>query len=831
MLRYSKLFAALMLLIIPVILSAQPGPRGGGAMPAIGRVYGKLLDGKTKEAVGFATVQAWMLKPGGKDTLLTGALTEANGDFNLENLPLGGIKFIFNFMGYEEVSKEVKLTPANMTVDLGNITMGVSAIVLNEVTVAAEKSTLQLKADRKVFNVDKNLSSIGGTAEDVLRNVPSVSVDGEGNAALRNQNAMILIDGRPTNLTLNQIPSAEIEQVEVITNPGARFDANTTGGILNIVMKKNRKPGYNGMITTGWGTNNRWNAMGNLNVKQGKLNVSLSYNLNRNNNITKSYNYRTDFTNGQPSFYFDQESDNEFSNLFQFAKVGIDYNITNRNTISFGINGASGDFNPFEQQVFTTYDGNKVQLEQGRRTNDASGGFKNLTLQGTWRHNFPEKGKELILDGQFTPGRTTNKSTFTTYNVKPDGTVLPNPDLQLNDGGNTNKQFQLQLDYIDPVGENGKMEMGLKTQRRITDNFLNVNLYDYSENIYQLDSGLTTNFYIDEWINAAYFNYTGSWGKWGYVAGVRFEQSIFNGEQRTQNVDISYEYPGKGGDVLKAFFPSLYLTRKINEKQELQTNFSRKINRPNFFQIMPFFMFADKYSYRIGNPGLRPEFVNLAELNYSIQFGNHNLLSSAYLRQTEDPITNVITNNPNDPSVLITTFINGDNQVNYGLENTLKLGFGKWLEWTHNLDAFYTTVSAGTFTNSGYSFNYKTNFTFRLPKAFTMQGAISYDAPRPMPQGQRLENFFSEISVKKDINESMSVTASLVDIFNTRRWASELITPLYIQESSRRRDNRHFRVTFNWRFGKQDASLFRNRRPQQRGNQQQGGDDGGGFGY
>jgi hypothetical protein len=311
-----------------MVLSAQPGPRGGGAMPAIGRVYGKLLDGKTKEAVGFATVQEWMLKPGGKDTLLTGALTEANGDFNLENLPLGNLKFVFNFMGYEEVSKEVKLTPANMTLDLGNIAMGVSAIVLNEVTVAAEKSTLQLKADRKVFNVDKNLSSIGGTAEDVLRNVPSVSVDGEGNAALRNQNAMILIDGRPTNLTLNQIPSAEIEQVEVITNPGARFDANTTGGILNIVMKKNRKPGYNGMITAGWGTNNRWNAMGNLNVKQGKLNVSLSYNLNRNNNITKSYNYRTDFTNGQPSFYFNQESDNEFANLFQFAKIGIDSHLS-----------------------------------------------------------------------------------------------------------------------------------------------------------------------------------------------------------------------------------------------------------------------------------------------------------------------------------------------------------------------------------------------------------------------------------------------------------------------------------------------------------------------
>lgn len=822
----TKMRFALLLLTLALFgtLQAQApaGRPNGQKMPAIGRIYGKLIDAGTKDPIGFATVAVYSLK----DSLLSGGLTRENGDFNLTGLPAGPLKVTLSFMGYETLEKRVTITPQNNEQDLGNLTLGVSAQMLKEVTVTAEQSTIQLRADRKVFNVEKNLASAGGTAEDILKSVPSVNVDADGNAALRNQSAQILIDGRPTLLSLNQIPAGDIEQVEVITNPGAKFDANTTGGILNLVLKKNRKPGYNGMISAGVGTAGRYNAMANVSAKQGPWNVSLNYNVNTNKNLTYGHLYRTDLVDGQPVRYFNQENSTEFGNLFQFGRLNIDYTLNNRNTLTLAGNLMAGNFRPNEIQQFTELDGQQNRLASGTRTSNTDGQWRNYTAQGTWKRIFPEKGKELVLDGQYTIGRSNNTNIFETRNFLPDGTELPNPELQNNIGGNSSDQTQVQLDFTDPNGENAKLELGAKFFRKKTHTWLDVTHFDYNDFAYTPDSILTTNYDITEMINAAYANYTGAFGNWGYVAGLRFEQSWFSGRQIASEQAFSYNYPGSGSTVWKAFFPSLYLTRKLDEKQEFQVNVSRKINRPNWFQIMPFFMFADKYNYRIGNPALRPEFVNLAEVNYNLLFGQNNLLASVYVRHTEDPITSITYRSPDDQNVLVSTFENGSNSISFGMDNTLKLNLSKSIEWTNNLNVFQTKITAQDFENSGWAYNLKSTLSLRLPAAFSVQAMANYESPRILPQGKTAPMFFSDLSVKKDFGKNFSLTLALVDVFDTRRMGQNLETATYLQDFSRRRESRFVRLTALWRFGKQDMSLFKNKKPQRGGGQEEGG-----FGY
>lgn len=825
----------LFLLLIPALalsgsLHAQipAGPPNGMRAAAIGRVYGKLLDAATKEPVGYATVAAYRTLPGGKDTLISGGLTRENGDFNLTGLPGGPLKITLSFMGYEPLEKKVMITPQNNEQDLGNLTLAVSAQMLKEVTVTAEQSTIQLRADRKVFNVEKNLASAGGTAEDVLKSVPSVNVDADGNASLRNQGAQILIDGRPTLLSLNQIPAGDIEQVEVITNPGAKYDANTTGGILNIVLKKNRKPGYNGMVSGGIGTTGRYNGMVNLSAKQDPWNISFNYNVNATtNNTVNGYLYRTDLTDNQPSRYFNQDNRTDFKHLFQMGRLSVDYTLDNRNTLSVAGSLMGGNHRPDELQQFTELDGQQNRVSSGIRHNETDGQWRNYTAQGTWRRTFPEKGKELVLDGQYTIGRSKNLSQFDTRYFLSDGSEQPNPELQNNDGGGRNNQTILQLDYTDPLGENAKLELGARSFRKTTLNWLDVTHFDYNDYAFIADSFLTTDYDITEMINAAYANFTGASGPWGYVAGLRFEASNFKGRQATSEQEFSYNYPGKGGDVWKAFFPSLYLTRKLSEKQELQINASRKINRPNWHQIMPFFMFADKYNYRIGNPALKPEFVNLGEINYSLLFGQNNLLASLYVRHTEDPITSILYRSPDDPNVLVGSFENGSNSIAFGMDNTLKLQLGKAAEWTNNVNVFQTKITAQNFENSGWAYNLKSTLSLRLPAAFSVQAMANYESPRILPQGKTVPMFFSDLSVKKDFGKSFSLTVAVVDVFNTRRMGQELVTANYLQEFSRRRETRFIRATAMYRFGKPDASLFK-KKPQQRNG---GGQDEGGFGF
>ena len=342
-----KLFILILTLLLTPFAKAQfPGGGGGGApggkMPSIAHLYGKVLDASTKEPVEFASVALLWFD---KDSAVAGCLVKSNGDFSLDNLSFGAFRLRISFIGYKTIEQKMFINMQNIDKDLGNIMLAPDAELLKDVVVTEDKATMQMSIDRKVYNVDKDISTRGGTGLDAVKNIPSVTVDADGNVSLRNNSVQIYVDGRPTTLTLQQIPSDQIDRVEIITNPSVKFDAATTGGILNVILKKNSKPGYNGVIMGGIGTNDRYNGMANLNIKQGKFNVFGMYNYNTQTNFNDGFTNRNSITLPSPdpfthaiNKYYNQTDTSRMKNTFQFARAGVDFYINNRNTLIFSGN-------------------------------------------------------------------------------------------------------------------------------------------------------------------------------------------------------------------------------------------------------------------------------------------------------------------------------------------------------------------------------------------------------------------------------------------------------------------------------------------------------------
>lgn len=811
----------LLLLLFPSFVAFAQMPGGGGGkmkMPSIGRIYGKVIDSKTKQAVEFASVALFNQK----DSAISGALTRPNGDFSLDNLPFGMFTLRIRFIGYKAYEQKVMINPQNIEKDLGDIKIEPDAAILKEIEVSSEKATMTMSIDRKVYNVDKDLSVTGGTGLDALKNIPSVNVDADGAVTLRNSSVQIFIDGRPTTLTMEQIPADQIDRIEVITNPSVKFDANTTGGILNVVLKKNSKPGYNGMIQAGVGTNDRYNAMANINIKEQPFNFSLTYSFNTGRNVNNGFTTRTNITNPSPVKYFDQKNLTYMTHGMNMARASVDYYINNRSTITLGGNFTRGLHKTADFQNFTSLDSNYAFVSGGGRLNENNGYFNNYSGQITYRKTFPKPQKELTIDASYNRGITNGGYLFTTYNSAP-GFTEPGPEIEKNDANGNSHLGTFQVDFANPLNDSSKIEFGIKSTYKQSRNTNITSDFSYTFNDYIYDSVLSNDYLIDDLVNAAYVNYMTRVRKINIQAGLRFEQSYYKGSVFNKpNQDFYYSYPSKGSDLFKSIFPGIYFSRKIGEANEVQLNFSRKINRPNFFQMMPFVMFADRYNYRIGNPSLAPEFVNMAELNYNFVKKNINFLTSVYGKYTENVITSVAYQSPTDPTVLVNTFMNGDNSYSYGWENTLKLTLLKNLNVTANITAFYLNINYSTGTgvtlnNDGYSWEGKTTVSYKFPLDITFQVNGGYDAPKPLAQGRTLEMYYMDLSLNKSFKQRLTFGLSLNDVFNSKRRGSHYDTPDYIQDLSRRRDSRFLKFNVTWMFGKMDASVFKRKSQNKRG--------------
>ena len=637
-----KIYFIAAALLFSLTIFAQPpaGMQGGNAKPGqgapgIGHVYGRIVD-SAGHAIDQASVLILRSKTDSsskktKEVLLKGLNSTGNGDFSFEDLPLfTNLKLKISAVGFTNIEQTVIVLPGALDKDLGNIKLSGDVNQLQNVTVTTTTSALKMDIDKKTFNVEKNITSAGGTAVDVMKNVPSVQVDIDGNVKLRNASPQIYIDGRPTTLTLDQIPADAIQSVEVITNPSAKFDASGgNAGILNIVLKKNKKTGYNGNLMTGVDSRGGYNFGGNFSVRQGKINLTAAVMNNARRSLTTGFTDQSFFLKDTSIQHQNTTSKNNGS--FTFGRVGLDYFVTNRTTLSVSGTKVHGEFNPTDASTITTdsiINGTSYRYN-GIRNSTNSRVFNGQGLQLGLVQNFVKEGHQLTVDGNYFGGKNTGSSNAIFDNLDASGNIEPDKNQtqqQLSDGKNS--FVTIQSDYTNPITKNLKLEAGLRAQ---------INKTTQNSDLYYLLSGdpvksprSSIHYNNTNDVYAAYATITSSIKNFGYKIGLRAESSDYNGTLNDTG-HYSNKYP-------ISLFPSVFLSQKLGEKQELQLNFSRRINRPNFFQLIPYTDITDTLNITKGNPDLVPEFTNSFEFSYSKTYGktNNTFLASIYYKHTTD---------------------------------------------------------------------------------------------------------------------------------------------------------------------------------------------------
>jgi outer membrane receptor protein involved in Fe transport len=807
-------------------------------------LYGKVVDSKTNKGIEAASVQVFgKQRNASADTLIAGMLTKPNGDFAFPNLKLpDSFSVVITALGYSESSQPVTLEEqrnASQAFDLGNIKLANEADMLGSVTVVAQRPTMQMGIDRRVFNVDKNITSTGGTAVDVMRNIPSLTVDAEGNVALRNTTPQIFVDGRPTILTLEQIPADDIERVELITNPSAKFDAASSGGIINVVLKKNKKLGFNGLASAGIGTPDILTGNLSLNMRKNKINFFATGSYNQSGGVAKSESFRQNKDNGIITDFFNQQSENERSRKFTNIRFGIDYFIDNRNTISASQNFVNGRFKNFETQDQQYLNNEYVLTQTGERTSDNAARFNRSVTQLNYTHEFPKNGMELTADITYSTGDGNNRSLISNYLYNPDGSSATAPSFVRNSGENTNENITIQVDFVNPISENAKIEMGLRRFQQDNSNIFNA----FSLGSTEVKLPLSTNVRYDESVSAAYVTFSNKLKSFSYQLGLRGEYTEFNGELVDSAQKFGYRLPLDVGNIFDGLFPSIYLSKEIGEGKEVQLNFSRRIRRPDFWQLNPFIDINDPLNISQGNPQLRPEYVNSFEFNYNNQYSKGNFLASLYFRNNVDDITRFsdtisaaqyeqLSNAAISPNAILNTFINAQFTNRMGAEFTLNHRLGGF-EFIPNLNLQYRKVKAMigdlNLSNQGFNWESKLIVNYKLAAKSVVFNNLNfqltgeYESKEVIPQGRNKEQYQANFALRKEFlkNNVASVTFSVNDIFNTNRFGQIYDTDDFYQDSYRRWNVRNFRLTFSYRFGKKDFNMFGGNRE----NRSSGGDD------
>ncbi len=858
------LFFGVIILMASGLWAQMPGgmPGGGKAMtiPSIGHIFGKLVDSLNKPITDASIILLHSkfdtVTKKRKEILLKGMSTKANGEFSFEELPVfGPLKLKISATGYQPFEQSVSFQMpkmsggappsngqmpdmsamlSNFDKDLGKIMLKINVQMMTNVVVTANSSRLRMDIDKKVFNVDQNIVSAGGTAVDVMKNVPSVNVDIDGNVTLRNAAPQIYIDGRPTTLTLDQIPADAIESVEVITNPSAKFDASGgNAGILNIVLKKNKKSGYNGNINAGIDKRGAVNGGGSFNLRQNKVNITLSTFANQmRNRNTGSTNIRNLLSN--PNLLIDQTSNSRNKGGFIFGRVGIDYFATNRATFSLGAIRVHGAFNPsdflktdsaYEGGTYLSYSERHTQNKREFNAKGATAGFKYL---------FPKQGEELTADANFFSGKSNSNAMYNTDIYNEYGGTKKGLVKQQILGSGTNQFLTLQTDYVKPFGMAAKLETGLRGQMRKLSNRQDNYFYDVASGQFIINPSATSNYKNTDKVYAAYASFANKIKDFGYKLGLRAESSTYEGMLTDTKQLFKNSYP-------ISLFPSLFLSQKLSKKQEVQLSYTRRVNRPFFMQVIPFIDSTNDLNWTRGNAALRPEFTNSLEASYSKTFkGNNTFLSSVYYKRSTDLITRYLdTISISSIKRPISTYVNANSSRSFGMELTSQNTLAKWWDMNTNVNIYNSKINtsniSATSQDAIWSWFGKMNNNFKLPKNFNIQLSGTYQSKTNLPvnqggggfgggpgggpggpsqsaaQGYIKANYGVDMAIKKNFLKAnaASVTFSVNDVFRTRVFDQYSQSAFFIQNNHRRGDAPMFRLNFAFRFGQMDATLFK----------------------
>jgi outer membrane receptor protein involved in Fe transport len=767
-----------------------------------GTLNGTVIDNTVKQPLPYVNVSIF-----DNEKLITGGITQDNGNFLIKDIPLKKLRVEFLFIGYKKITKEISFSESNKNINLKTIILEEEAVQLKGVEIISERSTIEQKIDRKVINIGKDIIASGNTASDILNNVPTVSVDAQTKEiSLRgNSNVRVLIDGKPSNIDsaqlLQQIPSSSIKQVELITNPSAKYNPEGMSGIINIILHKNSNEGFNGSINSGitFGVTPKTNQALNLNYKVGKVNFYTNYGFNhgRNRNFGHVESERPNTENRQ-----DFNSHNQ--NTSHLIKFGADYYLDDKNTFSIYTN----------QNIALSNGGGVTSIDylnpaqrDSQQFNKTSNQNHTQTYDFVYKRAFDKKGETLDFQANYSKTDNPDESRFDYIQQNPVTNTVT-----LNDIQRDINYLQLNLDYVNPLTESVKLELGAETRLQNIKNNFDENVSEAS-NSYNRDRN--SNFDFTRNIHSVYTNIGKQWKKWSAQAGVRLEQYEINGDFQnvvtSSNSSENLNDRSNITDKIFSVYPSVFLNYKASEKNSFNFNYSRRVDRPSIGQISPIREWTTPLIESRGNPSLEPQFTNSFEVNYTRIAKIGSITAGTFFRQINDEIGRVIYKNPENPAQDIISYNNFDNNYAYGVEASANLKFAKWWSMNASSDAYFKTVR-GTVENGTTGeqergevdvtvFNVRMNHNFVANKNLRFNLFGMYRGRDLGLQFERKPMYRIDIGSTYNILKGKgTITARYNDIFRTMQFAFDGSIP-YRQVGAFNWESRTFYLGFNYNFG------------------------------
>lgn len=787
-----------------------------------GKVSGTVQDQETKAPLGFANVVLLTVRD---SSLVTGATSDIEGKFELGRVPQGSFILRISSVGYPtKFIPNINILASENHVRLGAIPVKGGATQLKEVQIVTERPIVEYELDKKVVNVERDIAAQSGTVAEVMQNVPSVTVDVDGNVSLRgSSNVTILVDGKRSslaNLSLDQIPANLIENIEIITNPSSKYDPEGTSGVINLVLKKDKKPGFHGSATLNAGTYENYNTSLNLNYRYFKWSINGGYDFRHRTRPGWNSSSTTYF--GDTLSYLEQNGERDNLDISHNFRLGADYFLTPKRTLSVSALYRTDD-EEGSNSIFYRFLNEDRQLtsSRNRRTEDTEEGY-NVDLTMGYRQVFERKGQELTADLIFTDNVDEEKSLFTEYEL----TSSALAQIQNTITDDKNRRFVAQADYAYPISENSRFETGFRSSLQRLDEDSRFFDFDNKSNQFVYNDTISNHFVYDEHVHALYGIYNNKHKRISYQLGLRAEQTLTTSDQRTSNEVFKNDY--------FSLFPSLFVTHDINKDNKVQFSYSRRINRPRSRFLNPFVDLSDKYNVDYGNPELMPEFINSLELGYLRYWGSSSLNISTFYRHTTDQIqrlrtsSNVTDENGETFIRTETTFINLSDGTSYGVELAATHEPTKWWRLNGGITGFQTelndTQGDTELSNSQLSWNAKINSTMTVWKNMDIQLSGNYRSPMASIQGRIKEMYSADLGIKKDVlKKKGTILFRVSDIFDTREFNFLSYSDNFRTESNNKRQSRIFYIGFTYRLNSENSGRER-RRVEQNGGDEDFGD-------
>jgi len=830
LMRESRLFFTFLvvaLVSLPLFSETPNQQRPGGGqrpenMPAIGKVSGQLMDEELNEALMYASIVLHAVRD---SSMVTGAITDEQGRFLMENVPYGRFYLVVNYVGYPRHKvNDIRITPREQEYDAGTIYLKPDAAMLGEVTVEAARQLMEVGLDRRVFNVEQELTAVGGTALELMDNIPSIAVDFDGNVSLRGStNVTVLIDGRPSTLTgltvseaLEQIPAEMIERVEVVTNPSARYEAEGTSGIINVVLKQQRKPGYNGMVSLNAGSAGRYSGSVNLNYQYNRWNFFTNYSARLSDMESFGNSQRATFMPGQTNFMDQEITGNRGMNSHN-VQAGFDFNINSKTTLTLSSRYSNWNRNMDNLTEYMLYQDVTNPNSLFLMDNETDMLHNSFTHQLYFRRTFDQRHREMNADVSFST-RDMDRNQFFQQDFFDQNWQTPHNDLETvlerSNMDGQNWSFSTQLDYVHPLSEDSKFETGYRIQIREMDSEFLFEDFNQENSNWVRNTDRSNHFIYNEQIFAAYAIYGTILGNYSLQAGLRAEQTFVDGDQRTTDFVFDNDYFG--------LFPSAHIRRSFENNQNAQISYSRRINRPHNRNINPFMRYSSEYEVSMGNPHLDAEFINSLELSYTRFWNTTTVNPSIFYRHTDGMITRYRYVTDTIPGmegrdVTVTNFANLNKGVSYGAEMVVSQRLTSW--WNVNATmSYFRNIIEGRGAqmdqeNDSYSWSGRFMSNMSLGNGWNVQLNGFYRSPIIMLQGEMDAMYSVNAAVRKNVlNNNGTITVNFRDIFDTMRFSMHNYGENFSMDMERWRVSRQVSIGFTYRINEYDRRRDRRMR-------------------